>query len=91
MRDEEFDDMENISDNEETPGFLAERPVEELAAFQSAIYNMYFPIDVEEQLINDDISHRNYYGICKGCDKKHFLGTLVQNCYEPIKLYVRVK
>ncbi len=80
-------------DDDENPHayFVVERPIEELPTFQSHIYNLYFPIAVHEQTVTDDISHRVYYGKCQNCSEEHYLGTVVMQCHEPLKLYARVK
>jgi len=71
--------------------FVIERPIEELATFQSHIYSVYSPIVVQERIVTDDISHRMYFGHCQNCSEEHYLGTLVTQCDEPVKLYARVK
>ena len=71
--------------------FVMERPIEELPTFQSHIYRLYSPIAIQERMVNDDISHRMYFGKCKSCEEQHYLGTLVMRCHEAVQLYARIK
>ncbi len=92
-REQSYDSTNDDNDNNEHQEayFVIERPVEELATFQSHIYSVYSPIVVQERIVTDDISHRMYYGHCQNCSEQHYLGTLITQCDEPLKLYARVK
>jgi hypothetical protein len=86
MRRNNYDDMDESPEQ----CFVVERPVAELPTFTSQIYQWYSPISVQELIITDDISHRQYYGKCRRCSEDHYLGTLVLKCDEPVQLYARV-
>lgn len=63
-------------------------PVEEIAEFQSFIYDEWGQVNVEVEEVNEHLTLRRYFGECEECGDKYLLGYIKIVDDEPVNLYV---
>lgn len=65
-------------------------PLEDLAEFQSFVFQEWGNVDIQVETVNEHVLNRNYVGRCSGCGDECLLGIIKMVDDEPANLYVPV-
>jgi hypothetical protein len=69
---------------------MVEVPTEKIPSFQADVYRFWDNVVVEENIVNEFVTNRVYFGICPDCDETHLLGLISLVDGTEAKLYVAV-